>query len=106
MRSSCPKPGYYALLSDFLPSGGSTQFLTRPLVTAGYTGDLMAQSAQLVPDTSADADRRRPDRDGLATTRDVMRAGSYSHITFHLTNRHGAAGHASSRRISARSATC
>jgi hypothetical protein len=46
-----PKPGYYKVLSDFLPSGGSTQFIARPLITAGYMGDLAADSAHLVPDT-------------------------------------------------------
>jgi hypothetical protein len=46
-----PKPGYYKVLSDFLPTGGSTQFIARPLVTAGYTGDLAGDSARLVPDT-------------------------------------------------------
>lgn len=30
-----PKAGYYKVLSDFLPSGGSSQFIARPLVTAG-----------------------------------------------------------------------
>jgi hypothetical protein len=47
-----PKPGSYKLLSDFLPGGGSWQFLARPLVTAGYKGDLFADSATLVADTS------------------------------------------------------
>src|SRR5688572_18665180 len=79
-----PKPGYYALLSDFLPSGGSTQFLTRPLVTAGYTGDLMSQSAQLVPDTTP-----TQTVDDLTATVSfdpgIMRAGAYSHVTFQLT---------------------
>ena len=46
-----PKPGYYKVLSDFMPSGGSSQFIARPLVTAGYTGDLDGDSAHLVPDT-------------------------------------------------------
>src|SRR5262245_52885897 len=46
-----PKAGYYKVLSDFLPSGGSSQFIARPLVTTGYRGDLAADSARLVPDT-------------------------------------------------------
>ena len=46
-----PKAGYYKVLSDFMPSGGASQFIARPLVTAGYTGDLAADSAHLVPDT-------------------------------------------------------
>ena len=79
-----PKPGYYALLSDFLPSGGSTQFLTRPLVTADYTGDLIGQSAELVPD----AEQTQTVDDLTATVKydpNIMRAGSYSHVTFNLT---------------------
>ena len=79
-----PKPGYYALLSDFLPSGGATQFLTRPLVTAGFSGDLVGQSAQLVPDTWL-----TKTVDELTATikydPDIMRSGAYSHITFNLT---------------------
>ena len=79
-----PKPGYYTLLSDFLPSGGSSQFLTRPLVTAGYTGDLMAQSAQLVPD---ETQTQTVDDLTASVSYDpaTMRAGSYSHLTFNLT---------------------
>ena len=79
-----PKPGYYTLLSDFLPSGGSSQFLNRPLVTAGYTGDLMAQSAHLVPDTA----HTQTVGDLTATVQydpAIMRAGGYSHITMNLT---------------------
>ena len=49
-----PKAGYYKVLSDFLPSGGSSQFIARPLVTAGYAGDLAADSAHLVPDPVLD----------------------------------------------------
>src|SRR6266481_436439 len=45
-----PKAGYYKVLSDFMPSGGASQFIARPLVTAGYTGDLADGSARLVPD--------------------------------------------------------
>jgi hypothetical protein len=79
-----PKEGYYSLLSDFLPAGGSSQFLTQPLVTAGYKGDLMTQAAHLVPD-----EFQTQTVDGLTATvqydPDVMRAGSYSHITFNLS---------------------
>src|ERR1700704_889200 len=40
-----PKPGYYKVLSDFLPAGGSSQFIARPIVTVGYNGDLVGASA-------------------------------------------------------------
>ena len=39
-----PKPGYYTVLSDFLPSGGASQLISRPLVTAG-TGLIVAIAA-------------------------------------------------------------
>lgn len=46
-----PKPGYYKLYSDFLPSGGTPQVVPLPLVTAGYRGDLAASGAALVADS-------------------------------------------------------
>ena len=42
-----PKAGYYKVLSDFMPGGGASQFIARPLVTAGYAGDLVGDSAHL-----------------------------------------------------------
>ena len=42
-----PKAGLLQVLSDFLPAGGASQFIARPLVTAGYTGDLAGDSARL-----------------------------------------------------------
>jgi hypothetical protein len=80
-----PKAGYYKVLSDFLPSGGSTQFIARPLVTAGYTGDLAADSAHLSPDTT-----RKKTVDGLTAEVSFdppeFVAGLYGHLTFHLTD--------------------
>jgi len=46
-----PKPGDYQLLSDFLPTGGSPQFIGRTIETAGFTGDLESQAPHLQPDT-------------------------------------------------------
>jgi hypothetical protein len=80
-----PKAGYYKVLSDFLPSGGSSQFIARPLVTAGYKGDLAADSAHLVPDSLP----TRIDNDITATvTYDPAQfaVGLYGHITYHLTD--------------------
>ena len=80
-----PKPGYYKILSDFMPSGGAPQFIARPLVTAGYAGDLETNSAHLVPDSVS-----------TKTVEDLTAmvsydppefvAGQYGHITFHLTD--------------------
>jgi hypothetical protein len=50
IETTLPKAGYYKVLSDFMPSGGAPQFIARPLVTAGYAGDLESDSAHLVPD--------------------------------------------------------
>jgi len=79
-----PKPGYYKVLSDFLPSGGSTQFIARPLVTAGYTGDLEADSAHLVPDS---VHKQSVDDITAEVTLDppAFVAGLYGHLNFHLT---------------------
>ena len=80
-----PKPGYYKVLSDFLPSGGSTQFIARPLVTAGYAGDLAADSAHLVPDSVL----KKTVNDMTAEVSfdpPQFTAGLYGHLTFHLTD--------------------
>jgi hypothetical protein len=80
-----PKPGYYKILSDFMPSGGAPQFLARPLVTAGYTGDLAAHSAHLSPD-------KTPTKtvDDLTATLaydpTTCVVGLYCHLNFHLAD--------------------
>jgi Heavy metal binding domain len=80
-----PKAGYYKVLSDFLPSGGSTQFIARPLITAGYTGDLAADSAHLVLDT---IHKKTVDELTAEVSLDPPQfvAGLYGHLTFHLTD--------------------
>ena len=80
-----PQPGYYKVLSDFLPSGGSSQFIARPIVTAGYTGDLIASSAHLEADRSL---TKTVDDLTAEVTYDPKRfvAGLYGHLTFHLTD--------------------
>ena len=85
IRVTLPKPGYYQLLSDFLPSLGSSQFIARRLVTAGYTGDLMSDRARLVPDTKA----TQTDKDITATVAydpPTFVAGLYGHLRFTLTD--------------------
>ena len=80
-----PKAGYYKILSDFMPSGGSSQFIARPLVTAGYAGDLAADSARLAPDTSA----TKTVDDITATLSydpQTFIVGLYGHLNFHLTD--------------------
>jgi catechol 2,3-dioxygenase-like lactoylglutathione lyase family enzyme len=80
-----PKAGYYKVLSDFMPSGGSAQFLSRALVTAGYQGDLAGDAARLVADTSL----TKTSGDLTATLSldpPVFEAGLYGHLNFHLTD--------------------
>ena len=80
-----PKAGYYKVLSDFLPSGGASQFIARPLVTAGYVGDLAADSAHLVPDTVLT--KTVSDITATLTTDPpTFAVGQYGHLTFHLTD--------------------
>ena len=80
-----PKAGYYKILSDFLPGGGAVQFLARPLVTAGYAGDLAADSARLVPDTVL---TKAVDDVTASLSYDpaTFIAGLYGHLNFHLTD--------------------
>jgi len=80
-----PTPGYYTVLSDFLPTGGASQLLSRPLVTAGYAGDLAGNSAHLIPDTNPvkvvdDVTAR------VSLDPPTFVAGLYGHLIFHLTD--------------------
>jgi hypothetical protein len=86
-----PKAGYYKVLCDLLPSGGSAQFLARPLVTAGYEGDLASDIAHLIPDTNL----TKTVQDITAkVTYDpaIFVVGLYGHMKFFLTDT--ATGHA------------
>jgi len=80
-----PKAGYYTVLSDFLPTGGASQLIARPLVTAGYAGDLAGDSAHLVADTSF---VKRVDDLTATVSFDppTFVAGLYGHMIFHLTD--------------------
>jgi hypothetical protein len=80
-----PKAGYYKVLCDFLPAGGSAQFLAHPLVTTGYEGDLAGDSAHLVPDT----DLTKTVGDITAKVKydpETFVVGLYGHMTFFLTD--------------------
>lgn len=80
-----PRPGYYKVLSDFVPQGGPAQFIARPLVTADHAGDLVADSAQLSPDASM-----TQTAGGLTATLSfdppTFIAGLYGHLNFYLTD--------------------
>ena len=80
-----PRPGYYKVLSDFVPGGGTAQFIARPLVTTGYTGNLVAESARLVPDTNP----TKVVGDLSATLSyapATFVAGLYGHLNYYLTD--------------------
>jgi hypothetical protein len=80
-----PKAGYYQLLCDFMPKGGSGQFLCVPLVTANLAVDLAADSARLTPDTvfsKSVADITA----ALAFDPAQPASGQYVHLTFALTD--------------------
>jgi len=80
-----PKPGYYRLLCDCMPRGGTGQFLSAPLITAGYEGDLESDSAHLQPDRTFS----RSDGDlTVAVTFDPAQpvACEYVHLNFYLTD--------------------
>ena len=80
-----PQPGYYKVLSDFLPSGGAAQLIARPLVTAGYGGDLTSGDASLMPDASP---RKTIDDITATVSYDPpgFVAGLYGHLIFDLTD--------------------
>jgi len=80
-----PKPGYYQILSDFLPTGGSPQFIGRTLVTTDFDGDLESQSAHLEPDTVLNKTV------GSMTAHvqlepSILVAGQYGHLSFTLAD--------------------
>ena len=86
IEMTLPKAGYYKVLSDFMPSGGASQFIARPLVTAGYVGDVAADSAHLVADSvlSKTVDDMTATVDYDPT---VFAVGQYGHLNFHLTDK-------------------
>jgi hypothetical protein len=85
IETSVPKAGYYEVLCDFMPRGGSGQFLSAPLVTAGYAGDLAADSAHLTSDSVF-----RKSADGmtasLAFDPPQPASGQYVHLNLLLTD--------------------
>jgi hypothetical protein len=86
-----PKPGYYRVLSDFLPAGGSPQFLGRTLVTSDFDGDLLSQAARLQTDELL---RKTVDGITAEVTLDPPKliAGRNGHLAFTLTDAHTGSG--------------
>jgi hypothetical protein len=80
-----PRAGAYRLVSDFLPTGGAPQLLSRTLVTAGFNGDLESQDAHLEADTTL---RKSAGALTAELKFDPPRliAGQYGHLEFTLTD--------------------
>jgi hypothetical protein len=51
LETTLPKPGHYVLFSDFFPTGGGSQIITTPIVTAGFDGDVMSSIPTLKPES-------------------------------------------------------
>lgn len=79
-----PKPGFYALVSDFAPKGASSQMTMRPLVTADADEDVLDHGAHLMMDAS-----RTSVVDDLTATVSfdppTLVAGQHGHIIFNIT---------------------
>jgi hypothetical protein len=80
-----PKPGYYRVLSDFLPSGGSPQFLGRTLVTTDFEEDLESQAAHLEPDAVLTKTVESITA-SVELEPSKLIAGQYGHLRFMLTD--------------------
>lgn len=80
-----PRAGAYRIVSDFLPTGGAPQLLSRTLVTAGFNGDLESQDAHLEADTAL---RKTvgPLTAELRFDPPRLIAGQYGHLEFTLTD--------------------
>jgi hypothetical protein len=78
-----PTEGYYKVLSDFVPNGGSSQFLAVPLVTENYEGDLYGDRARLEPDTALTKTVGSL-RATLSLDPERFDPGLYGHMTFEL----------------------
>jgi hypothetical protein len=85
LQVTLPKPGYYRLLSDFVPTGGSPQFLGRTLVTADFAGDLESQGARIDVDEVL---KKTVDSIAASVELDprVMVGGQYGHLRFTLND--------------------
>jgi hypothetical protein len=80
-----PKPGYYQILSDFIPTGGSPQFIGRTLVTTDFAGDLESQAAHLEPDIILTKTVGSITAH-LQLEPSILVAGQYGHLSFALTD--------------------
>lgn len=85
IEATVPKPGYYRVLSDFLPAGGSPQFIGRPLMTSEFEGDAESAQAQLEPDTTFTKTVNSVTANVEFDPAPIV-AGQYGHLMFTLTD--------------------
>jgi hypothetical protein len=85
VETTLPKRGAYRVVSDFLPTGGAPQLLSRTLVTADFDGDLRSQDAHLEPDLAL---RKTvgPLTAELKFDPPRLVAGQYGHLEFTLSD--------------------
>ena len=85
LEARLPKPGYYNIVSDFLPTGGTPQVIMRPLITADFDGDALSAEVPIQPDTifekTVNGMTARVDFDPRP-----LQAGEHGHLTFNLTD--------------------
>ena len=85
IQLTLPKPGYYQILSDFLPGGGASQFIGHTLVTADFDGDLESQAPRLLPDTGSSKNVGSINA-YVQLEPPILVAGEYGHLSFTLTD--------------------
>jgi hypothetical protein len=85
LEARLPKPGYYNMVSDFLPTGGSPQVIMRSLITADFKGDARSDEVPIEPDTIFEKTLN-----GITAKVDFeprpLLAGEHGHLTFNLTD--------------------
>lgn len=74
-----PRPGVYQLIGDFLPIGGAPQLIQKSIVTAGYTGALVA-----APELATDLADKIVDTTRVTLTIPEALAGREQLVTFTL----------------------
>lgn len=52
IQTTLPRPAYYRIYADFLPTGGTPQVVQKNLVTSDCRADLFSSTARLAPDKS------------------------------------------------------
>ena len=85
IEMTLPKRGAYRVVSDFLPTGGAPQLLSRTLMTSDFAGDLRSEDAHLEPDIAL---RKTvgPLTAELKFDPPRLVAGQYGHLELQLTD--------------------